>query len=287
MATGNKQTGQKNNTSRSVNKKRPKTGAAAKSGTGRFWKILGWTTLGLFVFSVLLYIYNVRRNKDTYFAHYKEFGIDLPTGYEIHGIDVSHHQGKINWPMVKSMESENVRIGFVFIKATEGYQLVDKSFTDNWFQAGLLAIPRGAYHFFIPGKSGALQAANFIRHVPREQSTLPPVIDIEQRYNVAPSLFRKELQVMLDSLEHYYKQRPIIYTYASFYNDYLDGHFDNYPLWVAHYFELKRPRTDRDWLFWQHSEQGHVYGIKKLVDFNVFTGDSSDFRKLLRKTDTP
>jgi len=291
MATGNKQTGQKNKPQRSGNKKKvnartgSKTSAKASSQSRRFWKTLGWVTAGLFVFSILLYIYNAHKNKDTYFAHYKEFGIDLPANYEIHGIDVSHHQGKINWPMVKSMESQNVRIGFVFIKATEGYQLVDKSFTDNWFQAGLLGIPRGAYHFFIPGKSGALQAANFIKHVPKEAGTLPPVIDIEQRYKIAPAVFRKELQEMLDSLEDYYKQRPIIYTYASFYNDYLEGHFDHYPLWVAHYFELKSPRTHRDWLFWQHSEQGHVYGIKRLVDFNVFSGDSSDFKQLLRAAD--
>ena len=251
------------------------------SRASHFWKILGIVTVVMLLFSIARYIYNVQHNKDAYFAHYKEFGIDLPQNFAIHGIDVSHHQGKINWPMVKSMESENVKIGFVFIKATEGYTLVDKSFKDNWFQAGLTGIPRGAYHFFIAGKSGALQAKNFIRHVPLEQGILPPVVDIEQRYGVAPALFRKQLQIMLDSLESYYKKRPIIYTYASFYNDFLDGYFDGYPLWVAHYFELKSPRTDRDWLFWQHSEQGHVYGIKRKVDFNVFSGDSTDFKKLL------
>lgn len=247
-----------------------------------FWKIFAIATITLLLFSIARYIYNVHRNKDAYFAHYKEFGIDLPQNFLIHGIDVSHHQGKINWPMVKSMESENVKIGFVFIKATEGYTLVDKSFKDNWFQAGLAGIPRGAYHFFIAGKSGARQAQNFIRHVPVEANTLPPVVDIEQRYGTPPSIFRKQLQIMLDSLESYYKQKPIIYTYASFYNDFLDGHFDDYPLWVAHYFELKSPRTDRDWLFWQHSEQGHVYGINRKVDFNVFSGDSSAFNKLMK-----
>ena len=260
--------------------KNPRKQSASRSR--HFWKFLGIATLVLFIFSVVRYIYTVHHNKDAYFAHYKEFGIDLPENFAIHGIDVSHHQGTINWPMVKSMESENIKIGFVFIKATEGYSLVDKSFSDNWLQAGLAGIPRGAYHFFIPGKSGALQAANFIRHVPREQGMLPPVIDIEQRYGVAPGLFRKELQIMLDSLENYYRLKPIIYTYASFYNDYLDGYFDDYPLWVAHYFELKSPRIDRDWLFWQHSEQGHVYGIKRKVDFNVFSGDSAAFNKLLQ-----
>ena len=284
MATQKKQTRQKSKKGNKTqsNKTQGKSNIAIRLMGKHFWKILGLVTLGMLLFSIALYIYNARHHKDAYFAHYKEFGIDLPENFQIHGIDVSHHQGKINWPMVKSMESQQVKIGFVFIKATEGYSLVDKSFTDNWFQAGLAGIPRGAYHFFIAGKSGALQAGNFIHHVPKEQGTLPPVIDIEQRYGVAPALFRKELQIMLDTLEHYYKQRPIIYTYASFYNDYLAGHFDDYPLWVAHYFELKSPRIHRDWLFWQHSEKGHVYGIKREVDFNVFDGDSSDFKKLVQ-----
>ena len=248
-----------------------------------FWKLLGGITLLMLAFSILRYWYDARHQKDAYFAHYKEFGIDLPGNYEIHGIDVSHHQGKINWPMVKSMESENIKIGFVFIKATEGYRSVDKSFKENWTQAGLMGIPRGAYHFFIAGKSGALQASNFIRQVPKEKGCLPPVVDIEERYNTPAAAIRAELQIMLDSLERHYKKRPILYTYASFYNDYLDGYFDKYPLWIAHYFETKSPRVDKPWIFWQHSEQGHVYGIKRKVDFNVFSGDSTDFKQLLKE----
>lgn len=266
----------------SKEKKRLPRRSIPSSKTRRFWKTTAWVVAGLFFFSIALYLYNVKSHQDSYFTHYTEFGIDLPTNYEIHGIDVSHHQGKINWPMVRSMESEGVRIGFAFIKATEGYTLVDKNFQQNWNQAGLAGIPRGAYHFFIAGKDGARQAHNFIRQVPKEQGTLPPVVDIEHRYGVLPSVFRKELQVMLDSLERYYGQVPILYTYASFYNDYLDGYFDRYPLWVAHYFETNAPRIDRDFLFWQHSELGQVYGIRRQVDFNVFNGDSTAFKKLLR-----
>ena len=280
-----------------IDKSSNKTGKSKRTGKKKlpspkrsfvsrhFWKILAVITFLMLVFSVLRFWYDARQHKAAYFAHYKEFGIDLPENYEIHGIDVSHHQGKINWPMVKSMESEHIKIGFVFIKATEGYSLVDKSFNDNWYQVGLMGIARGAYHFFIAGKSGALQARNFIQHVPVEQGTLPPVVDIEQRYNTPPAAFRKQLQIMLDSLEAHYKCRPIIYTYASFYNDYLDGYFDKYPLWIAHYFEPKSPRIDKDWIFWQHSEQGHVYGIKRKVDFNVFSGDSTDFKQLLSNRD--
>lgn len=252
-----------------------------KKRVRHFWKILALVTLAMLLFSIGRYFFTIQYNKDAYFAHYKEFGIDLPENYQIHGIDVSHHQGKINWPMVKSMESQQIRIGFVFIKATEGLTMVDKNFLYNWIQSGLVGIPQGAYHFFIPGKSGRLQAANYIRNVHLSSGNLPPVADIEQRYGVAPKILRAELQEFLDVLEAHYGVRPIIYTYASFYTDYLSGYFDDYPLWVAHYYEEKQPRINRKWVLWQHSEIAHVYGIKQLVDFNVFSGDSTDFRQLL------
>lgn len=261
-------------------KKSGKKSIASKQAT-HFWKILGWVVVAMLLFSLVRYFITIHQNKDAYFAHYKEFGIDIPENYEIHGIDVSHHQGKINWSMVKSMQSQQIRIGFAFIKATEGLSMVDKSFLYNWVQTGLLGIPQGAYHFFIPGKSGAAQAANFIKNVQLTKGNLPPVADIEQLYGVPAAIMRQQLQAFLDALETHYKVKPIIYTYASFYSDYLKGSFDNYPLWVAHYFEEKKPRIHREWTIWQHSEMAHVYGINQPVDFNVFSGDSAQFSQLL------
>jgi lysozyme len=68
---------------------------------------------------------------------------------------------------------------------------------------------------------------------------------------------------------------------VDFYRQYLKDDFDGYPLWVAHYLQKERPRIYRDWLFWQHSEGGRVNGILSRVDFDVFNGDSTDFKKLL------
>ena len=85
----------------------------------------------------------------------------------------------------------------------------------------------------------------------------------------------------LDTVEAYYGIKPIIYTNADFYRQHLLGHFDNYPLWVAHYLQPNKPRISRDWSFWQHSEKGRVNGISSRVDFNVFNGDSTEFRSLL------
>ncbi|MCG7856448.1 glycoside hydrolase family 25 protein [Flavihumibacter sediminis] len=215
------------------------------------------------------------------FEHYEEFGIEVPANYSIHGIDVSKYQQRINWEMVKEMVAEDVRIGFVFIKATEGLGNMDAQFNRNWRNAGDAGITRGAYHFFLAPKSGSEQAENFIRRVELEKGDLPPVLDVEQTYGVTPDKLRAEVKAFLDRLEAHYGVKPIIYTNVEFYNKFLKGDFDNYPLWVAHYLRKDRPRIARNWAFWQYSETGNVNGIRGKVDFNVFNGDSTDFADLL------
>ena len=215
------------------------------------------------------------------FVRYPQFGIPIPNEYEIHGIDVSRYQQTISWDAVKEMNVEDIKIGFAFMKATEGINNVDPFFRRNWKKSKESGVIRGAYHFFIASKDGKTQAANFIRRVGLESGDLPPVIDIEQSFGVNAQQVRKELKAWLDAVENYYGVKPIIYTYIDFYEKNLQGHFDEYPLWIAHYLQPHQPRITRKWSFWQHSEQGRVNGIIPKVDFNVFNGDSMEFRELL------
>jgi lysozyme len=224
------------------------------------------------------YLYKSHQPK---FIRYPEFGIDIPTNYSIHGIDVSKYQNRIDWDEVRAMNVDDVTIGFTFIKATEGLGNVDPLFVRNWKQAKQAGIARGAYHFFYATKSGSAQASNFINTVTLEDGDLPPVLDVEGIYGVSPDKLRKEVTAFLDATELVYGVKPIIYTNVDFYNQYFKGYFDNYPLWVAHYLQKDRPRITRNWLFWQHSEAGHVNGIFTRVDFNVFNGDNDAFTKLL------
>jgi lysozyme len=215
------------------------------------------------------------------FVTYPEFGIPIPTNYEIHGIDVSRYQQRISWEAVKAMKVNEVKLGFAFIKATEGNSNIDPFFKRNWTKAKEAGIVRGAYHFFIPWKDGRTQAENFIGQVELQSGDLPPVLDIEKAGKTPAKKLREEAQEWLSILEEQYGVKPIIYTNAEFYKKYLQGHFDDYPLWVAHYLQPHQPRIERDWHFWQHSEQGRVNGILSRVDFNVFNGDSLRFRSLL------
>lgn len=215
------------------------------------------------------------------FVRYPEFGIPIPAEYEIHGIDVSRYQQNISWDMVKDMNVHDIKLQFAFIKATEGLINIDPFFKRNWKKTKEAGIVRGAYHFFIPTKDGKSQAKNFTDHVQLQSGDLPPVLDVEQAYGANAVQVRKEIKEWLDAVQDFYHIKPIIYTYLDFYNNYLKGYFDGYPLWVAHYLQPHQPRINRDWTFWQHSEQGRVNGILSKVDFNVFNGDSLSFRALL------
>jgi lysozyme len=215
------------------------------------------------------------------FTRYPEFGIDMPESYSIHGIDVSKYQSLIAWEEVKAMKVRNIQLGFSFIKATEGIGNMDPQFRRNWKRSKDAGIYRGAYHFFIGSKDGKMQAENFIDKVELEPGDLPPVLDIEQLNGASSAQLRKEAKRWLDAAEAYYNIKPIIYTNVDFYNRHLGTEFDDYPLWVAHYYQPNQPRIRRGWIFWQHSDEGRVNGIVSKVDFNVFNGDSLDFKLLL------
>ena len=66
-----------------------------------------------------------------------------PSRYAIHGLDVARFQNDINWRQVRA-----AGISFAFIKATEGGDLLDPKFKENWRKSGRAGLPRGAYHFY-------------------------------------------------------------------------------------------------------------------------------------------
>ncbi len=210
---------------------------------------------------------------------YTDFGVYVPTQFSIYGIDVSRHQNRINWKEVKKMKVQNIEIDFVFIKATEGKFMKDKRFKENWKEAKQNGITRGAYHFYLPDGSPETQATNFMESVKLLPGDLPPVIDIEDRGVGAHKAFIANIKIFIDDVSDYCDCKPIIYTYDSFYDDYLRGQFTGYPLWIARY-GAEKPEEDR-FSFWQFSDKARVDGIGPKVDMNVFSGDSAAFSNLL------
>ena len=220
--------------------------------------------------------------EDEDYFHYSGFNVRIPRKYTIYGIDVSYAQGKIDWQEVSAMEDKGARLGFAFIKATEGVTLVDPYFQRNWREAPKAGIVCGAYHYFHPRKSGKQQARFFLQIARHETGDLPMIADVETLDGHPPERMRKELKAFLEHIESKTGRKPMIYTGLSFYRDYLEGHFDGYKLWLAHYYQDELKVGDAtNWHFWQHSDKARVNGIHHVVDFNVFKGDSTAFRKLL------
>ena len=247
----------------------------------RFRRLL-FIVFGILFLSITGWIfYQWLLHRKAKFSHYPEFGIAIPQDYSIHGIDVSKYQSLIAWKEVKAMKIKAIQLGFTFIKATEGISDTDPQFKRNWKKSKDAGILRGAYHFFIASKDGKMQAENFIDKVKLEMGDLPPVLDIEHLNGVSPLQLKKEVKKWLTIAGNHYGVKPIIYTNVDFYTRNLGSEFDEYPLWVAHYYQLNQPRINRGWIFWQHSDRGRVNGIISKVDFNVFNGDSLDFKNIL------
>lgn len=205
--------------------------------------------------------------------------------YPIRGLDVSHHQGRIDWSAVAG-----TGVDFVYMKATEGGDWVDRQFARNWAETGRLGLKRGAYHFFTLRTPGAKQADHFVATVPHEAVALPPAVDLEfsgnSKIRPTPAQFQRELGVFLARLEQHYQTRPVIYTTYNFYDAYLQG-LTLERVWIREVHLAPRgPFRDR-WTFWQYSARGTVAGISGRVDLNVFAGTRQAFDALIDQRHGP
>lgn len=210
----------------------------------------------------------------------KGYGVCLPCDYEVHGIDISHYQGSIDWVQLATNQTSQFPIHFVFMKATEGGDHGDDTFPFNFDQARRYGFIRGAYHFFIPKTDPHKQADFFIRTVRLTAGDLPPVLDVETIGKTSPQDLKIAVKIWLDRIEAHYGVKPILYTSYKFKNRYLnDSVFNTYPYWIAHYY-VDSVKYDGPWHFWQHTDVGNVPGIKEEVDLNVFNGTLEELRAL-------
>ncbi|MBN1904417.1 MAG: glycoside hydrolase family 25 protein [Deltaproteobacteria bacterium] len=204
-----------------------------------------------------------------YMHGYWHFNYPSKNKYPVRGIDVSHHQGKIDWKKVKEQE-----IHFAFIKATEGSSHKDTKFIQNWGGATNAGLIKGAYHYFSFCKPGIEQAQNYINTVPIDSSSLPPVIDFEFVGNCKnrpeKDAIVKELLWFIREVEEKYHKTPIIYVTYDSYNHFLKGESLDYPIWIRDIFSRPDMPEGKNWTFWQYTNRGRVKGINGPVDLNVF-----------------
>ncbi len=205
--------------------------------------------------------------------------------YDIKGVDVSSHQGEIDWGVIASQG-----VSFAFIKATEGSSFVDKSFEYNFKQAQKADISVGAYHFFSYDSGGITQAENFINTVIAFEGMLPPVIDVEfygdkEKDPPEREQVSEQLKIMLELLEKHYGQKPIIYATERSYELYLANDYGEYDIWIRNVISRPKLSDNREWVFWQYTNRERLKGFngkEKYIDVNVFNGDAYKYAEYLR-----
>lgn len=214
-------------------------------------------------------------------------GIFIPNNlrakhYPVKGVDVSAYQGEIEWTKLQEQG-----IKFAFIKATEGSSFTDKYFEKNWRNAGNTSLRIGAYHFFSYDSKGITQAQNFIKTVPFNNQSLPPVIDVEfysdkEKNPPDRKQVEKELKRMVEMLEEKYSKRVIIYTTKKAYDLYIKDSFEQCDIWFRDVFNEPSLPDKKNWTFWQYTDREKFDGYRgeeKFIDVNVFNGSVKEFKE--------
>ncbi|MER9751190.1 GH25 family lysozyme [Mesorhizobium sp. M0140] len=208
------------------------------------------------------------------YLYFRTFSPDRDK-YPVRGIDVSHHQGQIDWRRVAADD-----VAFAVIKATEGGDHVDDAFARNLEEARAAGLAVGAYHFFTFCRPGADQAKNFISVVPHDQPLLPPVVDIEFGGNCpqrpTPEQLNAELAAFLAPVEAAFGKPAVVYLTDDAAEAYA-ARIAARPLWLRSL--LLEPDRD-DWAYWQYHNRGRVDGINGDVDLNVLQGGPEKLAEL-------
>ena len=245
------------------------------------------------------------------FAYYSSGIAQIPEGQQFqhgdvaYGIDVSWRQGNIHWEdlFLSANESGGVNgildvnptyiqpVLFVIFKATEGSDITDKKFAENFSDAKRCGILRGAYHFLSLRSSGKSQARNFIEHTNLEAGDFPPVLDIEKyvsaQVNTTDNEFTSIIPIAkewLAEIENYYGVKPLIYTNLNTYYKFLqsDDTFSKYYYWIA--APGKTPPAIDNCIIWQFHHHGQVAGINdNYTDINKYLGSYSELKEFVKQ----
>ena len=193
------------------------------------------------------------------------------TCQHIHGIDISHYQGNVFWEAI----GNNSKMYYVYLKATEGGDLIDAKYEQNIQLAHQYGLKVGSYHFYRARTPQEVQLRNFMAQCRPGEQDLVPMIDVETKSGLSNEAFRDSLSKFLILVEKKYKQKPLIYTGANFYDHYLSGGMlDDYKIMIAQYMAKEPVLVDgRDVTMWQYTGKGHINGVNGYIHKSRFMGD--------------
>ena len=212
------------------------------------------------------------------YAFYTENG--AVTSYS--GIDISEHQGEIDWGKVKG-----AGIDFAIIRA--GYRTygggvvtIDENFTDNLRQANAAGIATGVYFFSqATTQEEAIEEADAVLDaISGCDITYPVVYDWELIFDDSARTDDVSVETLADCCIAFCERvksagyTPMIYQNKTTAMHKLDlPRLKDYDFWLAEYGD--KPTYYYKYDIWQYSSSGTVPGIEGRVDMNISFRDYS------------
>lgn len=196
------------------------------------------------------------------------------------GIDVSHHNGKLNWQAIKK-----AGVVYAYIKCTEGTGFSDPRFLENVNGARAVGIKVGAYHFFRPGKDAIAQAIFFLGKIKNLNLDLIPVCDWEVHDGMGESSQVAQVKLFVEYITKIMGVLPMIYT-GKWFVDEVDAKdrtvalpqwLAKYPLWLSDYSpaSVALPKPWTGYTLLQTTEEGKLSGVAGEFDLNLLDGPIS------------
>lgn len=182
------------------------------------------------------------------------------------GIDISHHQGNIDFDALKG------NIDFAIVRTSYGAFYEDKKYKENIKGLERIGVPYGLYHFSYATSvdSAKKEAQGFINLIKNYKPTYPVVIDIESSdstKDVRGDTLVDIAKTFCDMVEEagYY---VMIYANLDYFKNKLNSsELDKYDKWLAQW--TNAPTYNKSFGIWQYSSKGSVPGISGNVDLDI------------------
>lgn len=199
----------------------------------------------------------------------------------IKGIDVSHHNGTIDF---SALIQNHPEIRFCIAKATQGTSFVDDKFKRNINQAFNHSLLRGAYHYVVGNRDPYAQADHFC-NVVEQDADYDTLLALDIEDHTITSLPYKEVSdmtlIMVSKIYERLHTYPLIYCSRAF------MHPETFSVvgklcggWIAAWSDKTPARRDLNTSIWQYSSTGRLTGIKGNVDMNKAFISPENWKKI-------
>ena len=168
----------------------------------------------------------------------------------VHGIDVSNNNGSLNWTRIAASG-----VKFCYAKASESTTYVDSWYARYRAGAKDHGIAFGAYHFAHPSGNGTTQARFFLAKAKVAPGDLIPVLDVERTDGRNKVAVRKFVTDFANEVHRQLGVWPLLYSTASFINNYVGPRVGGMELWVAHW-AVAVPAVPAGWPAWRVWQDG-------------------------------